>query len=88
MEDIYNQAKLALMLAEEDTTEHFIRYSKTTHTPPFSQNLQLARRIKNAMEEHRFVPFFQGIINNQSKEFEQFECLVRLKENNNFLQPI
>lgn len=87
MEDIYNQAKLALMLAEEDTTEHFIRYSKTTHTLLFSQNLQLARRIKNAMEEHRFVPFFQGILNNQSKEFEKFECLVRLKENNNFLQP-
>ncbi|MCZ8343930.1 MAG: EAL domain-containing protein [Leptospira sp.] len=85
--DLYYKAKLALSPSEEKNSDFLIPYTENTHTSLPIQNIQRAKSIKDALSEDRIVPYFQGIFNNQTKEFCMFECLVRLKENEILLPP-
>jgi len=42
------------------------------------ENMQWIQKIKTAILNDKIVPFFQPIVNNQTKEIEKYECLVRL----------
>jgi diguanylate cyclase (GGDEF)-like protein len=44
-----------------------------------------AKKLRQAFEEDKIIPFYQGIRNNQTRKIEKYECLVRLKDENNCL---
>ncbi len=43
-----------------------------------ANNIEWIKKIKLAVVEDRFVPFFQPIYNNKTKSIEKYECLVRM----------
>lgn len=51
-------------------------------------NLNMIKTVKIALENYNIVSYFQPILNNQSKEIEKYESLVRLiDENGNIISP-
>jgi PAS domain S-box-containing protein len=51
------------------------------------RNIQTIHLIKKAIEEDNIKAFFQPIINNQTKEIEKYESLIRLKDKDKILSP-
>jgi len=45
----------------------------------YEHNLLWARRVKEALEDDRILPFFQPIYDNRSGRITKFECLVRMR---------
>lgn len=53
-----------------------------------SNNISIAQRLKQAMEEERLTLLFQPIMSMEGDGFERYEVLMRLKEGDNLLSPI
>lgn len=51
------------------------------------ENILLAKRIKDAIENDGVKIFFQPIYNNFKKEVDKFECLARLEINDEIIYP-
>jgi EAL domain-containing protein (putative c-di-GMP-specific phosphodiesterase class I)/GGDEF domain-containing protein len=51
------------------------------------ENIQLARKIKNAIEQNGLILHYQLIFNNQSKKIEKYECLARIKDGDELIYP-
>ena len=43
------------------------------------ENLDVILRIKEGLKHDRFVPFYQGIVDNKTKKIVKYEALIRLK---------
>ena len=41
-------------------------------------NIHWIKKVKAAVSEDRFIPFFQPIYNNHTKKIEKYECLIRM----------
>ncbi len=50
-------------------------------------NIQLARKIKNAIEYDGIILHYQPIFNNLSKTIDKYECLVRIKDGDGLIYP-
>ncbi len=51
-------------------------------------NLEMATRIRNAISENRIVPYFQPIIDNQTRKIVKYESLIRMiDEEGNLISP-
>jgi PAS domain S-box-containing protein/diguanylate cyclase (GGDEF)-like protein len=46
------------------------------------ENLDVILRIKEGLKHDRFIPFFQGIVDNKTKKIVKYESLIRLKCDN------
>jgi len=44
----------------------------------YKNNMERVQKIKTEIARDKVIPYFQPIINNQSKKIEKYECLVRL----------
>jgi diguanylate cyclase (GGDEF)-like protein len=53
-------------------------YENMPHNHNFSGNLSWYKRIKSAISESRFVPYFQPIVDNKTKKIIKYEALIRL----------
>lgn len=59
----------------------FLIYSKSLGLEEeIEKNLEWSTKLKIALQEDRVVPFFQPILNNQTRRIEKYEALVRLIE--------
>jgi PAS domain S-box-containing protein/diguanylate cyclase (GGDEF)-like protein len=80
--EIYNLAHLALKENKKDNNivtffnDHISLYNKT------AENIKVIASIKEGILNDKFVPFYQGIVDNKTKKITKFECLIRLKEEN------
>ena len=45
----------------------------------FEQNILWLKNLKKAIASDNILPYYQPIINNASGEIEKYECLMRLK---------
>lgn len=50
-------------------------------------NLEWAKRVKEALKENKVVPYFQPIVNNFTGEVEKYECLARLMDHDEAISP-
>lgn len=44
------------------------------------KNIEVIDSIKSAIDEDRFIPFYQGIVDNKTRKIVKYEALIRLKE--------
>ncbi|MBU0631638.1 EAL domain-containing protein [bacterium] len=43
------------------------------------ENIEVITRIKEALKNDRFIPFYQGIVDNKSKKIVKYESLIRMR---------
>jgi PAS domain S-box-containing protein len=88
-EDIYENAKHGLIKAQ-DTLKDIIFANDLTKIAKQTaiKHSQTIRMIQTAIQEEKIVSYFQPIINNETKQIEKYESLVRLiDEENKVISP-
>ncbi len=61
-------------------------FSKIAHKKA-EQNIKIMNMVKDALDDDRVISLFQPIVNNETKEIEKYESLVRIVENDQLISP-
>ncbi|TGK18609.1 EAL domain-containing protein [Leptospira fluminis] len=90
--DLYYKARLALVRASQDKSQDFaggiLEYSEKMDEQDLYQiNINLGKRLNNAIHSGNIVPYFQGIVDNSTGKVEKFECLARIVEDGKVYAP-
>ena len=73
-------ADMALKKAKK-IGKHFLIYHESMEIhKEFERNLIWKKKIKEAINTHRIIPFFQPILNNKTGKIEKYEVLVRIAD--------
>lgn len=79
--EILHQADMALELAKK-MQKNFLFFDESLHIKEdYENNLRWIKRLRNAIDENRVVPYYQPIVNAKTHQVEKFESLVRIVEN-------
>lgn len=63
-------------------------YENIPHRQDYGSNLSWYKRIKSAIDDSRFMPYYHPIIDNKTKKIIKYEALIRLQdENGKVLEP-
>ncbi len=84
---ILQTADMALQIARKKNTDLVIYSEDNSLNKEYENNLKWTKKIKEAIEEDRVVPFFQPIVNNSNKSFEKYESLIRILEDDKVISP-
>ncbi len=71
-------ADMALKKAKKEQKHFMIFHESMQISKEYEANLIWKRKLKDAIDTHRIVPFFQPIINNFTNAIEKYETLVRI----------
>ncbi len=79
----YENAKTALKEAHQQRTSFMFadEVIEKVHKE-IRNNIHWIKKVKEAVEDNRFVPYFQPIYNNHTKSIEKYECLIRMIDDN------
>ncbi|MEW5832562.1 MAG: EAL domain-containing protein [Campylobacterota bacterium] len=74
------RAGMALKLAKK-RRRNYIVYDPSLHIKKdYEKNIRWIKRLREAIEEDRIVPYYQPIVNARTLEIEKYEALVRIVE--------
>ncbi len=83
-----SNAELAIKELRKSKRNHYHIYDKKS---PFilsqEKNIYWILKIKDAVANENIVAYFQPIINNKTKKIEKYECLARLKDDDEIISP-
>lgn len=85
----YENARTALKEAHKQRTSFMFadEVIEKVHKD-IRNNIHWIKKVKTAVYEDRFVPYFQPIYNNHTKSIEKYECLIRMiDENGDIVSP-
>ncbi len=88
-ENAINDAKYGIQECKKNNIPFIIAngFAKIAHKKA-EQNIKTIKTIKNALSQDRVISLFQPIVNNETKEIEKYESLVRIiDENGQFVSP-
>jgi diguanylate cyclase (GGDEF)-like protein/PAS domain S-box-containing protein len=74
-------ADMALRISKNNKENFIIYNEKLSLNKQYEKNILWARKVKDAIANDKIIPFFQPIVNNQTKHYEKYEALVRLIAN-------
>ncbi|MCX6074711.1 MAG: EAL domain-containing protein [Campylobacterales bacterium] len=78
--DIMTHADMALKLAKK-TRKNYLYYDESLLIKEnYENNLSWIKRLRNAIDEDRVIPFYQPIVNAQTLKIEKYEALIRIVE--------
>lgn len=80
--DVYNLAHMAFKEAKEQQAKLIFFNDNTALTEKTRNNIWMVNKIKSAIEEDRIIPYFQGIVDNTTRQIVKYEALIRLVESN------
>jgi len=85
---LLSTANMALKEAKRQKLELVTYKDSYSMDKQYEDNIKWTIKLKNAINDDRIVPFFQPIVNNKTGEFEKYESLVRLiDEENKVISP-
>jgi diguanylate cyclase (GGDEF)-like protein len=82
------QAELAIKELRTVRNNSYLIYdsnSKFIHQE--QQNIYWIQKVKEAVSEENIIVYFQPIINNKTKLIEKYECLARIKDDDEIISP-
>ncbi len=82
-EDAFVLADMALREAR-DANRSMVIYDNELHLPEtYRASFEQTQRFRRALDEKRFVPYYQAILNTTTGEIDKYECLSRMVDNHN-----
>jgi diguanylate cyclase (GGDEF)-like protein/PAS domain S-box-containing protein len=84
---ILQTADMALQIARKKNIDIVIYNEENSLNKEYENNLKWTKKIKEAIEENRVVPFFQPIVNNSNNSYEKYESLIRIIEDDKVISP-
>jgi diguanylate cyclase (GGDEF)-like protein/PAS domain S-box-containing protein len=80
-------ADMALKSAKKENKELVIYDDSISLNEEYQNNIKWAKKIKYALVNNKIVPVFQPIVNNITNQWEKYEALVRLEDNEKLISP-
>ena len=80
-------ADMALKYAKSENKSIVVYNEKLSLNSEYKNNIKWTAKIKEAIEQDRFIPVFQPIVNNATGEFEKYEALIRLDDGDRLITP-
>ncbi|WP_373070702.1 EAL domain-containing protein [Sulfurimonas sp.] len=77
---ILSTADMALKVAKKKNKSFVVYNDDISLNDEYKNNINWTKKIKKAIETDNIVPVFQPIVNNETGEYEKYESLVRLKD--------
>ncbi len=75
------EAALNFLLSHKDQQDNFfICDTKTALNHSITDDTQTIQLLIRAIKEHRIIPFYQGLRNNQTGKIDKYEALMRIVE--------
>ncbi|MDP3301630.1 MAG: EAL domain-containing protein [Sulfuricurvum sp.] len=85
--EVMAQSDMALKLAKKKRKNH-LYYDESFHIKEdYENNLSWIKRLRDAIDENRVVPFYQPIVNAKTLKVEKYEALVRIIEKDGTVVP-
>ncbi|MFZ3052184.1 MAG: EAL domain-containing protein [Sulfuricurvum sp.] len=85
--EVMAYADMALKLAKK-TRKNYLYYDDSFHIKEdYENNLSWIKRLRNAIDEDRVVPFYQPIVNAKTLKTEKYEALIRIIEKDGTVIP-
>jgi diguanylate cyclase (GGDEF)-like protein/PAS domain S-box-containing protein len=78
-DEIYKLSHIALKESKVSKKQIVFYNDNEDLVRQIENNIKIISKIKQAIEDDRFMPFFQGIVDNKTKKITKYECLIRLK---------
>ncbi|MBN2353146.1 MAG: sensor domain-containing phosphodiesterase [Spirochaetales bacterium] len=86
--NLLRKADIALKLAKKRGHGYFELYrSEDDFVNRYQQVFLWVNKVKEAVQKDQLIPYFQGIRDNRTGKIEKYECLVRLIDNGEVLNP-
>ncbi len=79
-DEIYKQAHVALKESKVNKKQIVFYNDSENLITQIKNNIKTTNEVKQAIKDDRFMPFFQGILDNKTKKITKYECLIRLKK--------
>ncbi|WP_294962219.1 EAL domain-containing protein [Sulfurimonas sp.] len=87
-EDIYKLSHIAIKESKVSNKKIVIYNESKSLQNQTKNNIEVIDAIKLGITEDRFLPFFQGIVDNKTKKIVKYEALIRLKrEDGSIVSP-
>ncbi|NOZ91032.1 MAG: EAL domain-containing protein [Epsilonproteobacteria bacterium] len=77
-ENLSIYASVARSVAKLERKKFLLYNEKMQREEDYAKNIAWIKRIKEAIKDNRFVPYFQPIKDNKSQEITKYEALVRM----------
>ncbi len=88
-DNILSKADMALKLAKEKKKPFLIFEPDNELLKRYKENIIIVKKLRYAFEHGGFVIHYQPILSNKTGKIEEYECLVRLiDENGNIVPPL
>ena len=68
----------AMKTAKESRKKYFYYDPGCKRKDTYGKNIYQARIFKDAINNHRLLPYFQPVMNNHTMKIEKYECLARI----------
>ena len=82
------QAELAIEELRMTKNNNFNIYnSNSQYVYQAQQNIYWIQKVKEAVTEENIIVYFQPIVNNKTKLIEKYECLARIKDDEEIVSP-
>lgn len=79
-ERLLANATVALKVAKKQKKDFIVFDDSMLISEEYEENIKVASKLKEAIEEDRIVPFYQPIVNTDTQKTEKYEALMRLIE--------
>ncbi|MDP3120009.1 MAG: EAL domain-containing protein [Sulfuricurvum sp.] len=85
--EVMAQSDMALKLAKKKR-KNYLYYDESFHIKEdYENNLLWIKRLRDAIDENRVVPFYQPIVHAKTLKIEKYEALVRIIEKDGTVIP-
>jgi len=84
---ILTTADMALKIAKKEKKNILVYTDNISLDEEYQNNIKWAKKIKDGLENDKFIPVFQPIVNNNNNNWEKYECLVRLQDEDKLISP-
>jgi diguanylate cyclase (GGDEF)-like protein/PAS domain S-box-containing protein len=82
-QDVYKLSHIAIKESKVNNKKIVIYNESEYLQTQTKNNIEVIDTIKLAINEDRFLPFYQGIVDNKTKKIVKYEALIRLKQSDN-----
>jgi PAS domain S-box-containing protein/diguanylate cyclase (GGDEF)-like protein len=86
--NLVNTADMALKRAKQKKIDLLIYDDEVSFDKEYENNLKWSNKLRQAIETDNLLPYYQAIVNNKTLEWEKYESLVRIiDENGEVISP-
>lgn len=87
-DNLFEKAGMALNYSKLHNKEIQVYYEELSIVKEYENNLAWIKKLNEAIEDDRIVPYFQPIYNNKTCKIEKYEALIRMiDENGKVISP-